>query len=62
MVKPNDVTIKHFYYPTNSGMKTLCGVCLRNECTEDLDKTTCLNCLRLINETNVIDQIKEEIE
>lgn len=54
--------MKHFLYTTNRGRKTLCGVCLRNECTEKIQEVTCPNCLRLIHETDILKLLQEELD
>lgn len=62
MVKPNNTRILHFFYTVSAGRKIICGVCLRNECTSVLEDVNCVNCLRLLNETDILEQIKDDLD
>lgn len=60
---PNiDPTYIHFLYRTNQGIKTACGVCNRHRCSENISEVNCPRCLRLINETDFLKLIEEEID
>ena len=54
-----DNTYVHYIYFTNEGVKTICGVCNRHRCSEELEKVDCPNCNRLIKETDIMKQIED---
>lgn len=60
-----DLTYIHFKYYDTQGIRTACGVCNRHRCTEETKITDlidcCPNCKRLLLETNLLVQIKEEL-
>lgn len=62
MVNYNNTSVIHFFYITSAGKKIICGVCLRNECTSVLENVNCKNCLRLLHETDILEQIKDDLD
>jgi hypothetical protein len=47
-------TYIHFFYRTTSGMKVLCGVCVRHRCSENREEVTCERCLKLLMDPKVL--------